>query len=75
MSNDDFSKSGYDISSISSSIKFKYFNKVLSNNLAELRCKKCISICERSLNYDLIYSGLGPNSGLTFYGSKEIFSK
>ena len=46
MSNDDFSKSGYDISSISSSIIFKYFNKVLSNNLAELRCKKCISICE-----------------------------
>ena len=30
--------------SISSSIKFKDFYKVLSNNLAELKCKKCISI-------------------------------
>ena len=59
MSNVDCTKLGHDISSISSSIKFKtIFYKVLSNNLAELKCKKCISIYKRSLEYDLIYSGL-----------------
>ena len=62
MSNVDCTKLGYDISSISSSIKSKYFDKVLSNNLAELKCKKCVSIYERSLEYDSIYSGLEPNS-------------
>ena len=36
--------------------------------LYELKCvKKCISIYERSLEYDQIYSGLGLNSGLKFF--------
>ena len=26
---------------------FKYFDKVLSNSLGELKCKKCISLCEK----------------------------
>ena len=32
--------------------------------LSELKCKKCIIIYGKSLDYDYIYSGLGPNSGL-----------
>ncbi len=32
--------------------------------LSELNCKKCISIYGQTLEYDLTYYGLGPNSGL-----------
>ncbi len=73
MSNVDCTKLGYDISSISSSIKFKYFYKVISNNLAELKCKKSNNTYGRSWEYGYIYSWLGPNSGLTFYGLQFIF--
>ena len=55
--------------SISSSIKFKDFYKVLSNNLAELKCKKCISIYKRSLEYDLIYSGLTFPDNIVFFSN------
>ena len=58
MYNVDCTKLGHDISLISSSIKYNYFYKVLSNNLAELKYKKSICKYERSLDYDSIHSGL-----------------